>query len=124
MIYSHSEQNENVILTYIVCYNHEMAGGFEMKLNEAEIEQQLALCEGWKREDGKWVVKKYRFRTFMDAVAFVNKIAEVSEQLNHHPLIAIDYKMVTLRLTTWSDGGLTNLDFKTAAAFDQAFARD
>lgn len=94
-----------------------------MKLSELEIEISLFNYEGWKREDVKWIVKKYRFRTFLDAVAYVNRIAKVAEQLNHHPLIAIDYKLVTLRLTTWSDGGLTELDFKAAAAFDAAFAR-
>ncbi|WP_141501996.1 4a-hydroxytetrahydrobiopterin dehydratase [Paenibacillus luteus] len=93
-----------------------------MKLTETEIESSLSNYEGWKREDVKWIVKKYRFRTFLNAVAYVNRIAEASEQLNHHPLIAIDYKMVTLRLTTWSDGGLTELDFKAASAFDAVFA--
>ncbi|WP_139995687.1 4a-hydroxytetrahydrobiopterin dehydratase [Paenibacillus paridis] len=95
-----------------------------MKLNEAEVDHQLTLCEGWKREDSKWIIKKYRFRTFRDAMSFVNEVAEASELLNHHPLIAIDYKMVTLRLTTWSAGGLTSLDFKTAVAFDQAYVRE
>lgn len=95
-----------------------------MKLSEAEIEQGLTKIEGWKREDGKWLVKKYRFPTFPEGITFVNEVAEASEQLNHHPFISIDYKMVTLRMTTWRDGGLTALDFKAAAAFDLAYTRD
>jgi 4a-hydroxytetrahydrobiopterin dehydratase len=95
-----------------------------MKLTEAAIEQSLAASEGWKREESKWIVKKYRFLTFRGAIQFVNQVAEASEQLNHHPLIAIDYKMVTLRLTTWNDGGLTGLDFKAAAAFDRSYVRE
>jgi 4a-hydroxytetrahydrobiopterin dehydratase len=95
-----------------------------MKLIEAEIEKRLAATEGWKREDGKWIVKKYRFLTFIGAIQFVNLIAEASERLNHHPFISIDYKMVTLRMTTWHDGGLTELDFTAAAAFDAAYVRE
>lgn len=93
-----------------------------MKLTEPEIEKSLAACEGWKREDGKWIIKKYRFKSFPSAIAFVNEVAQASERLNHHPFIAIDYKMVTLRMTTWHDGGLTELDFTAAAAFDLAYA--
>ncbi|CAM4087119.1 4a-hydroxytetrahydrobiopterin dehydratase [Paenibacillus alkaliterrae] len=95
-----------------------------MKLTEEQVEEKLAALDGWKREDGKWIVKKYRFRAFLDGIAFVNRVAEASEQLNHHPFIAIDYKMVTLRMTTWKDGGLTELDFKAAAQFDRVYKND
>ncbi|MGM0883133.1 MAG: 4a-hydroxytetrahydrobiopterin dehydratase [Bacillota bacterium] len=95
-----------------------------MKLTEEQIEESLAASDGWKREDGKWIVKKYRFRTFLDGIEFVNRVAQASEKLNHHPFISIDYKMVTLRMTTWHDGGLTELDFIAAAEFDRAFMSD
>ncbi|WP_419874752.1 4a-hydroxytetrahydrobiopterin dehydratase [Candidatus Pristimantibacillus sp. PTI5] len=95
-----------------------------LKLTEAEIEQELEKIEGWKREDGKWLVKKYRFPTFPEGILFVNGVAEASERLNHHPFISIDYKMVTLRMTTWRSGGLTELDFQAAAAFDLAYMRN
>lgn len=95
-----------------------------MKLTEVQIEESLSASDGWKREDGKWIVKKYRFRAFLDGIEFVNRVAQASEELNHHPFISIDYKMVTLRMTTWHDGGLTELDFKAAAEFDCAFMSD
>ena len=91
-----------------------------MRLSEEQIEAKLAAGGGWVREDGKWIVKKYRFRAFMDAIAFVNRVAEEAERLNHHPFISIDYKLVTLRLTSWHAGGLTELDFVAAEAFDRA----
>jgi 4a-hydroxytetrahydrobiopterin dehydratase len=93
------------------------------KLTEARTTVLLAAAAPeWTREDGKWIVRKYRFREFLQAVAFVNRVAEEAERLNHHPFIAIDYKLVTLRLTSWHAGGLTELDFTAAAAFDAAFA--
>ena len=90
-----------------------------MKLSENEIVTYLSQLEGWKCKDDKWIEKKYRFREFMTGIQFVQKVAQIAERLNHHPLISIDYRMVTLRLTTWSEGGLTVLDFKSAAEFDQ-----
>lgn len=94
-----------------------------MKLSEAEIREKVEASGGWKLEEGKWIVKKYRFSAFLGAVAFVNEVAQASERLNHHPFISIDYKLVTLRMTSWRAGGLTELDFTAAAEFDSAYSR-
>ncbi|MEK3912410.1 4a-hydroxytetrahydrobiopterin dehydratase [Paenibacillus sp. FSL H7-0331] len=92
------------------------------KLSEEAVTERLEKAEGWSREDGKWISKKYRFSRFLDGVAFVQEVANMAEkELNHHPMIAIDYKLVTLRLTSWNAGGLTELDFTAAARFDAAF---
>jgi len=92
-----------------------------MKLSVVRIAESLAEAEGWQLEDFNWIVKKYRFRKFMDGIAFVARVSDAAERLNHHPFIAIDYKMITLRLTSWHAGGLTELDFIAAAEFDRAF---
>jgi 4a-hydroxytetrahydrobiopterin dehydratase len=99
-----------------------------MKLTEERIAELLPTVPNWVREDaedgnsGKWIVRKYRFREFMQAIEFVNAVAREAEGLNHHPFIAIDYKLVTLRMTSWHAGGLTELDFTAAAAFNAAYA--
>lgn len=93
-----------------------------MKLGNTDIDQRLMEVAGWTTDDHKWIVRKYRFTTFMQGIAFVNEVARLAETDNHHPMIAIDYKMVTLRLTSWHAGGLTEQDFQLAAKFDQAFA--
>ncbi|MCY9669798.1 4a-hydroxytetrahydrobiopterin dehydratase [Paenibacillus alginolyticus] len=92
-----------------------------MKLGNTDIDQKLAEVTGWTTDDHKWIVRKYRFASFMQGIEFVNKVASIAEAVNHHPMIAIDYKMVTLRLTSWHAGGLTYLDFESAAKFDQAY---
>jgi 4a-hydroxytetrahydrobiopterin dehydratase len=51
---------------------------------------------------------------FVDAVAFTNRIAEVAEQLQHHPEWTVAYRRVDLTLTTHDAGGLTNLDLQLA----------
>jgi len=89
-------------------------------LTEKELEEAMAGLEGWKvEEEGKWLVRKRVFPSFMEAIAFVNRVAAVAEEMNHHPLIGIDYKRVTLRLTTWHSGGLTALDVDSARAYDR-----
>jgi 4a-hydroxytetrahydrobiopterin dehydratase len=92
-----------------------------MKLSEAQIQERLTATAGWQLEDDKWIVKKYRFRDYLQGIGFVNRVAETAERLNHHPFIAIDYKLITLKLTSWHAGGLTELDFTAAALFDGAF---
>jgi 4a-hydroxytetrahydrobiopterin dehydratase len=87
-------------------------------LNEAELEAGLSELTGWKVEEEKWLVRKRMFGTFPEAVAFVNKVAAIAEDMNHHPFIGIDYRKVTVRLTTWNSGGLTLLDINSAKAYD------
>ncbi|HET7627893.1 MAG TPA: 4a-hydroxytetrahydrobiopterin dehydratase [Bacillales bacterium] len=88
------------------------------RLSENEIAQQLSRLQGWKRLDEKFIQKRYRFKTFPDGVTFVNRIAALSEEVQHHPFIAIDYKVVTLKLSSWHAGGLTDLDFELAGKYD------
>jgi 4a-hydroxytetrahydrobiopterin dehydratase len=94
--------------------------GSRLKLSEQEVEARLAEAKEWSRED-QWIVRKYRFPEFLTGIAFVNEVARIAEEQNHHPLMTIDYTLVTLRLTTWSSGGLTLLDFACAARFDKAY---
>jgi len=69
--------------------------------------------QGWKIEDGK-LVRTYVFDTFLEAIAFVNKVAEIANRFNHHPEIINDYTKVTLRLFTHDLGQLTEKDSKLA----------
>ncbi|MBO8165186.1 MAG: 4a-hydroxytetrahydrobiopterin dehydratase [Brevibacillus sp.] len=91
------------------------------RLTDQQIAEQLTAAAGWVRTDEKWIEKKYRFKSFMDGIAFVNKVAELSEQHDHHPLIAIDYKLVTLRLSSWNAGGLTDLDLRMAVECNELY---
>lgn len=88
-------------------------------LTEAELTAGLGELDGWSVEDGKWLVKKYLCPGFPAAIAFVNKVAGIAEEMNHHPFISIDFRRVTLRLTTWHSGGLTQLDIDSAKAYDR-----
>lgn len=91
------------------------------KLTEEQVAAQIDSLQGWALEESKWIVKKYRFREFMAGIRFIGEVAGIAEEQNHHPMIAIDYRLVTLRLTSWNAGGLTDLDFAAAQAYDLAY---
>ena len=92
-----------------------------MRLEEQQVNDELARLEGWKLEDAKWITKRYRFREYLQGIEFVGEIARAAEAQNHHPMIAIDYKLITVRLTTWSAAGLTLLDCAAASEYDRIY---
>ena len=87
------------------------------RLSEAEIQSRLSGLSGWSVENGM-LQKKYRFQGFLDGVAFVNRAAQVAEEMDHHPDIYIRFGLVTISLTTHSARGITALDFEQAARLD------
>jgi 4a-hydroxytetrahydrobiopterin dehydratase len=87
-------------------------------LNETEIETRLKRL-AWERE-GDEIAREWRFEDFAEAVAFVNRVAEEAEDVNHHPDIFLHgWNKVKLSLTNHSAGGLTEADFAMAARLDQ-----
>jgi 4a-hydroxytetrahydrobiopterin dehydratase len=69
--------------------------------------------DGWEERDGA-LVRELEFESFMDAIAFVNRLAELAEGENHHPDVDIRYRRVTVRWTTHSAGGITERDRELA----------
>jgi len=89
-----------------------------MKLSLVEAEQRIKSLHGWRLE-GDEIRKQYVFKGFVEAIAFVNRIAPEAEAADHHPDILINYKRVTLTYSTHSEGGLTDKDFAGAATADR-----
>ena len=89
-----------------------------MKLSLPEAEQRLKSLNGWRLE-GNEIKKQFTFPGFLDAVAFVDRLAPEAETADHHPDILINYKRVTLTYSTHSEGGLTEKDFAGAATADR-----
>lgn len=90
-------------------------------LSADELERRLAALQGWSREGGT-LRRTFRHADFRAAVAFVCRVADLAEGLDHHPAIDIRYDEVTLTLSTHSAGGLTALDFELAAGADRVAA--
>lgn len=85
-----------------------------MKMNEDQINERLARTGEWRRE-GDLLIRDFKFEDFKTAMEFVNRVAGEAEAMDHHPDILIHgWNKVRLSVTTHSEGGLTEKDFKLA----------
>lgn len=91
-------------------------------LSENEVDRELSSVPGWKREGGE-IVRIFGFPSYMAGINFVSEVAGIAEEINHHPDIHVGWRKVTLRLSTHSKGGLTELDFAVARRIDRIVHR-
>ena len=86
-------------------------------LSDEEVEERLEELDDWEWIDDS-IERSIEFDSFMDAIDFINRIANHAEEADHHPEIFNDYNTVELSLTTHDSGGLTHKDFDLAAKID------
>ena len=87
-------------------------------LSEAEISKRLGSLPGWQLK-GKAIEKRFELSSFLPAIQFVQKVAELAEAAQHHPDIIINYNVVTLNLATHSAGGVTEKDLELASQLEK-----
>ena|SRR3990172_5998505 len=86
-------------------------------LGKPEVEKLLGQVPGWEL-DGKWIIKEFQFKNFIEAIKFVNRAAAVAEEEGHHPDIHIHYNRVRFDIWTHAINGLSENDFILAAKID------
>jgi len=82
-------------------------------LNDTAIQAALAKLPGWQVE-GHELVKVFQFASYLAGIEFVQQVARLAEEKNHHPYLLVRWRKVTVHLATHSAGGLTKLDFELA----------
>jgi 4a-hydroxytetrahydrobiopterin dehydratase len=90
----------------------------EFKAFESKI--TLDLPEGWKKSN-KLIKREFKFKDFITAVGFVNVVAEISNQINHHPKITIDFNLVLIETLTHDEGKVTNKDLELAEFINSVY---
>ena len=92
-------------------------------LSDAEARQLLDQVKGWQlsQPEGKStrIEKSFPFKGFMPGLDFVNKVARVAEDEDHHPDLLLRWGEVRVTLWTHAARGLTENDFILAAKIDQ-----
>jgi 4a-hydroxytetrahydrobiopterin dehydratase len=88
-----------------------------MAMEEDGIEARLAELEGWQR-DGEAITREFDRGDFVGSIRFAEAIVEPAEELGHHPDLEISWATVRVRITTHSEGGLTEADFELAERID------
>jgi 4a-hydroxytetrahydrobiopterin dehydratase len=90
------------------------------RLDEQAISTWLSTHPGWRR-DGEEVVREYRLSSFRRALALVVEIGCLAERADHHPDLLLQYRRLTVRLSTHSVGALTSRDLQLAEEIDRAY---
>ena len=85
----------------------EAARGMLGQLNDWELD-----------ESGKEISRSFTFKNYYQAIAFVNALAWIAHQEDHHPDLHVAYNRVQVRFSTHSIGGLSQNDFICAAKID------
>lgn len=91
------------------------------KLSQPESENYLRSLKNWKlTTDGNSIYSEYKMKNFMTAIEFINKIAQIAEEEDHHPDLHLSgYRNLMIELSTHAIGGLSENDFILAAKIDQ-----
>ena len=112
-----SDQDAKFALRWLRLYNaiqlYPRGGKFMKVLSEDEIEQKLGALHGWTLTP-QGIQKRYEMGNFRSVMNLVNRVANLAEEINHHPDIFVNYDKVTFTLTTHDSGGITERDFKLA----------
>lgn len=82
-------------------------------LDKEELKSALKKRPEWDLE-GKAITRVVEFEDFMEGIDFVNLLADIAEEAQHHPDITINYTKITISLTTHEAGGITEADIELA----------
>jgi 4a-hydroxytetrahydrobiopterin dehydratase len=94
-------------------------------LTRQQAEATLENLEGWTlAPDAEKISRTWIMKNFMAGIDFINKIAQVAEEEDHHPDLHLEgYRKLTVVLWTHAVGGLTENDFILAAKINQVPAQ-
>ena len=84
---------------------------------KSDINTMMKRIPEWET-DKQSIERTFEFDDFNQAIDFVNAVAEIADEEDHHPDIDIRWNRVRLLLSTHSEGGLTDLDFRLAEKLD------
>jgi 4a-hydroxytetrahydrobiopterin dehydratase len=92
------------------------------KLTAGEIkEYQNSLTQPWEEVDEMKIIKSFKFKNYSEVIGFVNKVADLAEEEDHHPVMHVFFSLVTVELWTHAILGLSENDFILAAKIDELY---
>jgi 4a-hydroxytetrahydrobiopterin dehydratase len=95
-------------------------GRAHLKLTADDARRRAEALPGWRLANDR-LSKEFRFPDFQQALAFVNRVGAVAEEMGHHPDIHLGWGRADVETWTHDAGGLTELDFTLAAKIDAQF---
>lgn len=89
------------------------------KVSREKIKSWAEARSGWKVLDDA-IRKRFAFPSFRDSIVFVNRVATLADEHDHHPDIDVRFDKVFLTLSTHDAGGVTRKDLNLAERIDFA----
>lgn len=91
-------------------------------LKEDEVSFYLSKLDSkWMVQDNTKIKRKFKFKSFKEAMEFVNKIAVLADKEGHHPDFCVSYNKVFVTLTTHAIKGLSRNDFIVAGKIENIY---
>ncbi|MDO8208531.1 MAG: 4a-hydroxytetrahydrobiopterin dehydratase [Gallionella sp.] len=100
--------------------NKQPCEGGTPALSQPEINRFLSELTGWQQQD-QFISKTYPFKNYYQTIAFVNALAWMTHQADHHPDLIVTYNSCRVNYSTHAIGGLSENDFICAAKADALF---
>ena len=137
MVYSIQSHMSQITLGFIICLwshgglfaqeqrtqeerTHQTQESSIQKLGLQKVKEALHSLQGWTlREDGKALVRHFKFTDFSEAWGFMSRVALLAEKMNHHPEWSNVYNQVSITLSTHDAGGVSHLDIQLARLINQ-----
>ena len=94
------------------------------KLSDQELQQTLSELPQWHTEliaEEQSLTRSYKFKNFMAALSFANRIGELAEAANHHPQLNVQWGRVDIFWWSHDVKGITTSDVELAQACDALF---
>jgi 4a-hydroxytetrahydrobiopterin dehydratase len=91
-------------------------------LDANEVSQLLREVQGWALRGGKEIIRAFAFKNYYETMAFVNAVAWIAHNEDHHPDMEVGYNKCSVKYSTHSVGGLSENDFICAAKVNALFA--
>ena len=76
------------------------------RLSVTEIQEKLSTLNEWEFKDNT-IRKTFTFETYMESIGFINRLAEIAEEANHHPDMMVGWCRVDVAFTSHDQGGVT-----------------
>ena len=78
----------------------------------------------WTKKNG-YLIRKFEFSSYEEGLKFVNEVAEISNEVNHHPDIILKYNRVIVRTTTHDQGNtISDKDYNLTSLIDNLIEKD
>ena len=91
-------------------------------LEKSKVNGLLKEIPSWALKNGH-LYKKFKFKDFVEAMKFINALAEIAESEGHHPDFCVHYNKVEVEIWTHAVNGLSENDFILAAKIDKIISR-